>query len=344
MKVSFLVTYYNQQDFVSQSLESILRQEMPCDYEILVGDDGSTDNTLEIVRQFQNKYPDKIKIFQMPREVGVKYNPIIRASANRMNLLKHAIGDYLMFLDGDDFYCHYSFLADALAAFAENSKLVAYGFRFQELSPNGSLVPRKKRLRNSKIVDTEYLIRKYIPAGAFLFKNIIDDAKIAKFEKLGYFDDVIITVWFSQFGLVYLNTEKIIYVYRTNGESIINSMDNLERKLWECIILKLLLQLMPKFRKILFRKHVKNVGFLYWNRKSMDETQFVELIEKYQIEFNKDNDYDKFLCKLLQYNKISFYEKIQAKIYWLFVMKEIWRIDRFVRYKIRAAQLKNSAK
>lgn len=46
MKISFLVTYYNQVDFVQQSLESILALDIPCEYEILVGDDGLTDGSI----------------------------------------------------------------------------------------------------------------------------------------------------------------------------------------------------------------------------------------------------------------------------------------------------------
>ena len=51
-KISFLVTYYNQAQYVSQSLESILAIDFPddCLYEILVGDDGSNDGTQAAVQ------------------------------------------------------------------------------------------------------------------------------------------------------------------------------------------------------------------------------------------------------------------------------------------------------
>ena len=52
MKVSFLVTYYNQKEYVKQSMESILAIDKPCDWEILVGDDGSTDGTIEGVNEY----------------------------------------------------------------------------------------------------------------------------------------------------------------------------------------------------------------------------------------------------------------------------------------------------
>ena len=52
MKVSFLVTYYNQQDYVEESMNSILNIKKEFDWEILVGDDGSTDGTLEKIEEF----------------------------------------------------------------------------------------------------------------------------------------------------------------------------------------------------------------------------------------------------------------------------------------------------
>ena len=64
-KISFLVTYYNQEKFVKDSLESIFALDIHCDFEVLVGDDGSTDETLNQVEKFQEKYPNKIKVFQI---------------------------------------------------------------------------------------------------------------------------------------------------------------------------------------------------------------------------------------------------------------------------------------
>lgn len=93
MKVSFLVTYYNQKEYVQQSLDSILAIEKPCEWEIIVGDDGSTDGTIERVNEYIKKYPDNIRMYVMPRERGKKYDAVKRASANRLNILKHSLGD-----------------------------------------------------------------------------------------------------------------------------------------------------------------------------------------------------------------------------------------------------------
>src|SRR5574344_63234 len=120
IKIRFLVTYYNQEQYVRDSFESIFALDIPCDFEVLVGDDGSTDETLNQVEKFQEKYPNKIKVFQMPREQDKTYNPIHRVAANRLNLVKKASGNYLLFLDGDDFYCNKIFLLDAIEQLSKN--------------------------------------------------------------------------------------------------------------------------------------------------------------------------------------------------------------------------------
>ena len=106
MKLSVLVTFYNQKDYVDRALRSILLQNTDFEYEILVGDDGSTDGTLDKIKEWQAKYPNKISVYIMDRQEGKKYNSSFRASRNRINLLKYVKGKYFTYLDGDDYFCN----------------------------------------------------------------------------------------------------------------------------------------------------------------------------------------------------------------------------------------------
>ena len=62
MKVSVLITTYNQEAFIVQALNSVLVQEVDFLYEIVIGEDVSTDRTREIVLEFERKHPDKIRV------------------------------------------------------------------------------------------------------------------------------------------------------------------------------------------------------------------------------------------------------------------------------------------
>ncbi|MDE7143493.1 MAG: glycosyltransferase family 2 protein, partial [Muribaculaceae bacterium] len=62
MKVSVIVLTYNQEDTISRTLDSILAQQVDFDYEIIVGDDASTDRTRQICTQYQQRHPDRLRI------------------------------------------------------------------------------------------------------------------------------------------------------------------------------------------------------------------------------------------------------------------------------------------
>lgn len=95
MKLSFVIPAYNVEKYLSKCLDSILKQELlEKEYEIILIDDGSTDGTLDICMQYKKRY-NNIKVFQ-EKNGGV--------SRARNIGLAAAEGDYVCFLDGDDFY------------------------------------------------------------------------------------------------------------------------------------------------------------------------------------------------------------------------------------------------
>lgn len=87
---------YNQKNYISQALESILQQEHCYKYEILVSDDCSTDGTQEIIKEFHKKYPDIIKPVYNEKNLG--------AMQNYYATISRAKGKYLMDCAGDDYW------------------------------------------------------------------------------------------------------------------------------------------------------------------------------------------------------------------------------------------------
>ena len=92
MKVSVIIPVYNTEEYLAQCLNSLVRQTLD-DIEILVVDDGSTDGSLKIAKEFEAANPSKIRV--LAKENGGQ------ASARNM-ALKHATGKYLGFVDSDD--------------------------------------------------------------------------------------------------------------------------------------------------------------------------------------------------------------------------------------------------
>ena len=89
MLLSIIIPLYNKADTIRSTIESILWQNA-MDYEIIVVDDGSTDNGVDIVRSIDN---EKITLYQK-ENTGV--------SATRNYGVARANGDWVLFLDADD--------------------------------------------------------------------------------------------------------------------------------------------------------------------------------------------------------------------------------------------------
>jgi len=98
LKVSVAILTYNQKDFIGEAIESAVNQITDFEYEILVGDDFSTDGTREIILEYQQKYPDKVKPVLHPRNMGQN------GFFNTVETLKLARAPYIAPMDGDDYW------------------------------------------------------------------------------------------------------------------------------------------------------------------------------------------------------------------------------------------------
>lgn len=95
-KVSVSMITYNQEKYIGKAIDSALAQEADFDIEIVIGEDGSTDRTRTICRSYRDRYPDKIHLIERTQNIG--------AVANYLETYKDCKGEYVAFLEGDDFW------------------------------------------------------------------------------------------------------------------------------------------------------------------------------------------------------------------------------------------------
>lgn len=96
--VSVAVTSYNREQSIAATLESILSQQVNFAVEIVVGDDGSKDRTLDIVRSFANRFPYVIRLLERSKNVGIQ--------RNYFETFHECRGKYIAILDSDDVWTH----------------------------------------------------------------------------------------------------------------------------------------------------------------------------------------------------------------------------------------------
>ena len=112
MFLSFIVPAYNTESYLAECLDSLLEQDLPYnEYEIICINDGSTDNSLDVLKLYKKKYPN-VTIIDKENQ-GV-------ATARNVGL-ENAEGDYVWFIDSDDFV-----QANILAELKEIARKKAY--------------------------------------------------------------------------------------------------------------------------------------------------------------------------------------------------------------------------
>ena len=94
MKVSIICTNYNKGKWIYEAIESFkTRTTFP--YEILVADDASTDESVEIIKEYEKKFPTLITAF-ITKNVGI--------TKTWKSIVKRASGEYIARCDGDDYW------------------------------------------------------------------------------------------------------------------------------------------------------------------------------------------------------------------------------------------------
>lgn len=96
VKISVLIITYNHERYIAQALDSVLNQKMDFGYEIVIGDDCSTDGTQAIVSEYQKKCPGKIKLLLAEKNLG--------PTRNFIKTYRACGGQYVALLEGDDYW------------------------------------------------------------------------------------------------------------------------------------------------------------------------------------------------------------------------------------------------
>jgi glycosyltransferase involved in cell wall biosynthesis len=104
MKVSVSVITYNQEDYIAQALDSVLMQETDFEFEILIGEDDSSDGTRAIVKDYQRRHPSRIRLLLNDRKDVIYINGRATGRWNFINNLNNARGTYIALLEGDDYW------------------------------------------------------------------------------------------------------------------------------------------------------------------------------------------------------------------------------------------------
>jgi len=151
--VSVCVMTYNQEKYIGLCLESLVNQKTDFNFEVIVGDDCSTDSTAAIVSNFQKKYPDIVKPILHKKNTG--------GIGNYVAIREAATGTYIANVDGDD-WCAPNKLDTQIRFLNENPSCSAVCHLLSLSDPEGHLLGKTWPKRfDSNEIDIHELFRKH---------------------------------------------------------------------------------------------------------------------------------------------------------------------------------------
>lgn len=225
MKISLILPVYNVELYVEQCLLSCINQNIPStDYEIIVVNDGTKDNSLEIVNRIASQYDNIIVVSQ--ENAGL--------SAARNKGLSLAKGDYVWFIDTDD-YIKESCLKEITEKF-ENNNLDALSIAAVNFYGDGSIEARRV-YKNDNIVyngnDALALSYYYVCAPFTIYRREFLLKHNLKFMLGVFHEDNEFTLRAYYFLNRVSSYSPVLYFVRQNPTSITRSVN--PKKSYDCI-------------------------------------------------------------------------------------------------------------
>jgi glycosyltransferase involved in cell wall biosynthesis len=163
--VSIFLLTYNQEQYISQTLESILSQETDFSYKIIIGDDASEDNTSLICSEYASRFPEKIEYHRHCNNLGLMGNFV--KTATRLK------GKYIAICDGDDYWLDSLKLQKQVNFLEENHKYALVGTGVQLVLKNGE-ISEKVNMDFQEISLEELIEDNKISAPTAVFRNYLE--------------------------------------------------------------------------------------------------------------------------------------------------------------------------
>ena len=206
IKFSFIIPSYNCENFITTCLDSVISQTYK-NYEIIVVDDCSTDNTMNILKKYNN-----IKILSTPKN--------LRQGAARNIALDNCSGDYIIFLDSDDFLYSPDVLAKLENKIIKTSYpdiiylgLEMFGNRNLSLIPNEENSKKQYRLAENPFINVI----------SICWKNELIQKNNIRFPESIKYEDVYFAFLGIERAKTYEYIDFIFYKYNSRASSTTTS-------------------------------------------------------------------------------------------------------------------------
>ncbi|MDT0644240.1 glycosyltransferase [Zunongwangia sp. F363] len=221
-KVSACIITYNHEKFLRKCLDGAISQNLDFPYEIVIGEDKSTDNTLAICKEYQNRYPDLIRLIERPANLGML--------GNWTGTLGECNGEYIAVCEGDDYWIDPDKLKKQIDFLDNNKQYVLCGSKVKSSNENGEEGESGGKKYGAVSLEDILWRNQFTTCSVVLRKEALD---IPPFKNFSRYFTPDWTVWCSvlQYGKGY-NFKEITAQYNihsagaTSGRNRVNALRN----------------------------------------------------------------------------------------------------------------------
>lgn len=216
-RLSIIVPCYKVEKYLPRCMDSLVHQSL-CDIEIIAINDGSPDGCLEILKDYQKKYPDKVVIIDKENEGVWK---------GRTDGVSVASGEYIGFLDSDDYASEDFAFSLYEKAKETDADIAVCGFDRIDMD-SGNLYSREMVKPGDKVIEIEKNPGALLEMNGAPWNKICRASLLKNMYQMKHIPKVLDDMMFLQ--LIYLRSEKIVFVpeslayYMVRKDSIINSV------------------------------------------------------------------------------------------------------------------------
>lgn len=163
--VSVVMITYGHEKFIKEAIEAVLSQECSFDFELIVSNDASPDNTDEVIKKILSDHPKSklVRYFNLEKNIGMM--------ANSFFALNNCRGKYIAFCEGDDFWTSNDKLQKQVDFLEENSDYIMcfHKVHISQINKNDNYA---YPIPENSILYLKDIIRKhYIPTCSLVFRN-----------------------------------------------------------------------------------------------------------------------------------------------------------------------------
>lgn len=223
MKLSIIIPVYNVEAYLLECVLSLYQSGLSInDFEVLLINDGSIDNSFQIACELSKKY----------RNIRILTQENQGLSATRNRGILEAKGDFIFFLDSDDFI--YPNVLPILLRKAFENNLDILRFEYWNVTEAGkkkslSEYINKRKLFEDKIGDGYFLLEKIYNREFYACFSLINRSFLiqsgVKFTQGIYYEDIEFAISLSAFAKRVMYTSKTLYAYRNRATSIVNTFN-----------------------------------------------------------------------------------------------------------------------